>query len=192
MTGLVVVLSAGLGLVAGTRTPDAMAAPGAPLPARTQTPDPLGEPASFPTIDLRSRTVSLVPVTVDLGDVAEERTSERGYDVRLNADVLFAKDSAAIRPQVSNRLSQIAAELKKRGPGTVTITGYTDDLGSEEHGMVLSRSRAAAVRAVLEPQLPGYRITSLGRGEADPLVPNENEASRARNRRVEIHYEKTS
>lgn len=170
---------------------DAAASPRPALPARTLPPGPFGVPASFPTVDLRSRTVSLVPVTRDLGDAAEERPSERAYDVRLNANVLFAKDSAVIRPQVSSRLSQIAAELKKRGPGTVTITGYTDDLGSEEHGLVLSRSRAAAVRAVLEPQLPGYRITSIGKGEADPLVPNENEASRARNRRVEIHYERS-
>lgn len=74
--------------------------------------------------------------------------------------------------------------------GTVTITGYTDDLGTEEHGLVLSRQRAEAVRRVVEPQLSGHAVTSLGRGEADPLVPNRDETSRARNRRVEIHYEK--
>lgn len=180
-----------LGVLVSAEGGEAVAAHRVPFPARTTTPEPFGEPASLPTIDLVSRTVTLVPVTKDLGDAAEERPSGTAYDVRLNANVLFAKDSAVIRPQVSARLAQITAELKRRGPGAVTITGYTDDLGSEEHGLVLSRQRAAAVRAVLEPEPPGYRITSLGKGEADPLVPNKDETSRARNRRVEVHYEKS-
>lgn len=187
-------MAAGLVVVAAVTVVadgDAAASPRPALPARTLTPGPFSEPASFPAIDLTSRVVTLVPVTKDLGDAAEERPSERAYDVRLNANVLFAKDSAVIRPGAGARLNQISAELKKRGTGAVAITGYTDDLGSEEHGLVLSRRRAQAVRAVLEPQLPGYRITSLGKGEADPLVPNRDETSRAKNRRVEIHYEKS-
>jgi outer membrane protein OmpA-like peptidoglycan-associated protein len=56
------------------------------------------------------------------------------------------------------------------------------------HGLVLSRQRARSVRAVLEPALDGFRITAVGKGEAEPRVPNTDEASRAMNRRVEIHY----
>lgn len=176
-------------LLAGALAPAGQAA--AQRPAQTVGPSPLGSPAALPTIDLRSRTVDLVPVTRDLGNVAEERPAGRIYDVRLNANVLFAKDSAVIQPAARRRLAQIIDELKRRGPGKVTITGYTDDLGTAEHGLELSRRRAAAVHQIVGPELPGHAVTSLGRGEADPLVPNRDEASRARNRRVEIHYERS-
>ena len=71
--------------------------------------------------------------------------------------------------------------------------GYTDDLGSAQHGLVLSRQRAAAVAGVLRPQLDqtDYPFSVSGRGEADPAVPNDSEKNRKLNRRVELTYRPT-
>lgn len=68
--------------------------------------------------------------------------------------------------------------------------GLTDDLGSAQHGLVLSRRRAAAVARVLRPQLDksDYPFSVSGRGEADPAVPNTSEKNRKLNRRVELTY----
>ena len=74
--------------------------------------------------------------------------------------------------------------IDRRGPGRVSIVGYTDDLGSAHHGLVLSRQRAAAVARVLQPKLDkaDYTFRVSGRGEADPAVPNTSEKNRKLNR----------
>ena len=104
--------------------------------------------------------------------------------------MLFPKDSARLRPAVHGRLIELAEGLDRRGPGRVTIVGYTDDLGTAHHGLVLSRRRAAAVAHVLRPRLDkaDYPFRVSGRGEADPAVPNTSEKNRKLNRRVELTY----
>lgn len=145
-------------------------------------------PTRFPVFDLELPIHELRPVTGDLdgGSVTELGTNE--VDITLRSDVLFGKDSDALKPEARARLAEVAAELGRRAPGTVTITGYTDDLGSEEHGLDLSRRRAQAVRGVLAPSLARHRVTVEGKGEADPAYPNDSEPNRARNRRVVISW----
>ncbi len=111
-------------------------------------------------------------------------------DVTLSAETYFPKDSARLRSKATSHLREVAADLRRRGSGRLRIVGYTDDLGSEARGLVLSRQRAAAVAGVLRPLLPSapYPFTVLGRGEADPAVPNTSEANRKLNRRVELTY----
>ena len=105
--------------------------------------------------------------------------------------MLFGKDSAKIRAGAARRLTEVSTELKRRRPGSVSIVGYTDDLGSAAHGLDLSKRRARAVAGVLRPDLPksSYRFEIIGRGEADPAVPNTNERNRRINRRVVITYQ---
>ena len=110
--------------------------------------------------------------------------------VHLDSTVLFGKDSASIRPAADDRLAAVARQVQAQGPGGVTVTGYTDDLGSAAHGLTLSRQRAAAVAAELRKVLPSgdFAVTVRGLGEADPQVPNDFEAHRRINRRVIIDY----
>lgn len=128
--------------------------------------------------------------TTDLKGGARVEESPDRVDVRLDSTVLFAKDRAQLLPGARARLTQVAGRLKAKGPGAVRIVGYTDDLGSAQHGLVLSRERARAVAGALRPRLPSgdYRFTVQGRGEADPAVPNDSEAHRRVNRRVELTY----
>jgi outer membrane protein OmpA-like peptidoglycan-associated protein len=112
--------------------------------------------------------------------------------ITLDSTVLFGKDSAKINATALSRLRQVGAQLKARGPGSVTVTGYTDDLGSAAHGKTLSRQRADAVATVLRRDLSAssFPLTTVGKGEADPAVPNKDEASRRINRRVVVLYQK--
>lgn len=157
-------------------------------PVRITAPEAIGEPVTFPTVDLTGG-VPLTSVSEDLAGTAQVAEAPETVDVVLDGNVLFAKDSAVVRPAARERLNEVIEVLRERGAGKVHVVGHTDDLGSAAHGLILSRQRARAVRDILEPRLDGFRITSDGKGETEPRVPNTDEASRALNRRVEIHFE---
>ncbi|MEL4359414.1 MULTISPECIES: OmpA family protein [unclassified Luteococcus] len=142
-------------------------------------------PTAFPRPDALP-TREITAVSQDLQGVVQRREGSRRLDLRLDANLLFARDSDVLLPQASTRLRGIGRELRARPPARVSITGYTDDLGSSEHGLDLSRRRAARVQAALADSLARHRVTVSGRGEEQPVVPNDSEANRARNRRVEI------
>lgn len=162
-----------------------------PVPAGDPTPADGPEPGAPIAVEPGDRfpvQQMHLPVS-DRAGVAKVDSTPTETEVRLDATILFAKDSASIRPAAEARLAEVAAQLGKRGPGRLTITGYTDDLGSAGHGLILSRQRAAAVAARLRPELPGAdTVAVIGRGEADPEVPNDSEAHRRLNRRVIVDF----
>jgi outer membrane protein OmpA-like peptidoglycan-associated protein len=157
-------------------SPEAVAAPDPEAPV---------EAIDAPVADIEFSTTDLK---------REVRTDESADRVRvtLDATVLFGKDSAAIRPGAARRLAEVASTLASRPAGRVRIVGYTDDLGSADHGLDLSRRRAGAVAVVLRRDLRAfsYPFAVVGRGEADPVVPNTSEANRKRNRRVVVTYQR--
>lgn len=133
------------------------------------------------------RTYSIHPATtaVEKQDVTTRQgAGPAQYD--LSASVLFDKDSAVLRPSALPPIQKVAAQLAT-ARGTVLVTGYTDNLGSHEHGVQLSRERAAAVARALTPLLPpGTPVRTAGLAEADPVASNDTEQGRAQNRRVTI------
>ena len=124
----------------------------------------------------------------DLAGTARVTSVKGELDAVLDSNVLFAKDSAQLRPEARARLAEVGEQIRAAGPGTLAIVGHTDDLGSAEHGLELSKQRAEAVRTELQPYPGSVSVTVEGRGQVEPLVPNTDEESRARNRRVELHY----
>lgn len=159
-----------------------------PQPARVEVPDPLPEPDGVRVYPVAPNSFPIARVSQDRAGIATQREGQGRLDLRIDANLTFAKDSYVIRPAARARLRQLSNQLAARSSGTVEITGHTDDLGSRQHGLDLSRRRAAAVRDALAPGLSRHRVTVRGLGEARPLVPNTDEASRARNRRVEVVF----
>jgi outer membrane protein OmpA-like peptidoglycan-associated protein len=104
--------------------------------------------------------------------------------------LLFDRDSAVLRPAARRIIEDLAGRLRAAAGGSVTVIGYTDNIGTARHGLILSRQRARAVADLLTRDLRGtpIRITAHGRGEQDPVVSNDTEQHRAQNRRVEITY----
>lgn len=99
----------------------------------------------------------------------------------------FGRDDAQPRSALKTTLDRIAAALALRAETEIFVVGHTDSMGSELHNLQLSIRRAEAVVEHLRTQ--GIALTRLhadGRGEAEPVADNGDEAGRARNRRVEI------
>lgn len=107
--------------------------------------------------------------------------------VQMPQDLLFAVDSASVRPDLRSDLYTVASSLMKYPNSRIEVIGHTDNTGSAAYNQDLSQRRAVAVAAVLrESGVPGARIAAYGRGEDQPIASNLTPDGRAKNRRVEI------
>jgi len=139
----------------------------------------------------------IITSVASLDGAEEQQDTDTERTVILDSSVLFPEDRATLTPAARARLKGVARQIRAaKATGVVRIDGYTDDQGSAQHGLVLSRQRAAAVRGVLAPVLAGIdvRLVTRGLGEANPRVPNADRSGRpiprnqAKNRRVEISF----
>jgi len=123
-----------------------------------------------------------------LGEIAETRRTALGLVMNLGGDHLkFAFDKAELRPQDREILSRIAGILATAPDYTISVNGYTDDVGSDEYNQKLSERRAQAVRDYLVKAGLSPDILSVeGHGKSQPLVRGTSEEARAKNRRVEL------
>jgi outer membrane protein OmpA-like peptidoglycan-associated protein len=108
--------------------------------------------------------------------------------VNMPQDVLFATDSAALRPDLIASLGQVAQNLTSYPNSRIEVVGHTDNTGSAAYNMDLSQRRASAVAGVLiQRGVPSSRLVAYGRGFDVPVASNATAEGRAKNRRVEIY-----
>ena len=115
-----------------------------------------------------------------------ERVGE-GLQVTFESGLLFGFDSDILRAGARENLATFAKSLDKY-PGTdVLIVGHTDSVGTDAYNNSLSARRAASAAAYLVSRgVTVTRLRSTGRGETEPVAPNDSEAGRQKNRRVEV------
>ncbi|RSS31917.1 OmpA family protein, partial [Streptomyces sp. WAC05858] len=131
-------------------------------------------------------------VETDDGDERREDTNAK-VKFALQAEVLFGKDSAKLGGEAKARIKEIASEAERQNAKSVRVFGFTDDLGSANHGIVLSRQRANAVQQALAEDLdPSVNYEIRGYGEQYPIADNASEEGRKRNRRVEVSFPRTA
>ncbi|MDX1705960.1 OmpA family protein [Pseudidiomarina sp.] len=100
--------------------------------------------------------------------------------------VTFGFDSAQIPAGQDSDIRSTANFLKDYPQLNVVIEGHTDDLGPESYNLKLSQERAKAVGdSLVDFGIDKSRVSTVGYGETQPLVPNTTKANRAENRRVE-------
>jgi outer membrane protein OmpA-like peptidoglycan-associated protein len=123
----------------------------------------------------------------DLGNDVQVRNTGSQLVVTMPDDILFAVDSAVVRPDLQRDLRTLAASLQNYPDSDVMVIGHTDNTGSAAYNQTLSERRAASVAAVLRNAgVDGRRIVAVGRGEDQPVATNLTAEGRAQNRRVEI------
>lgn len=92
----------------------------------------------------------------------------------LSADTLFGFDQAKLTPDGIAALDQLLESTAGKAFGTMTVTGYTDPIGTEAYNLDLSRRRAEAVRDYLVSKgLKVDHVDIVGAGAADLVVPPE-------------------
>ena len=86
-------------------------------------------------------------------------------------------------------LNNIAQLLRDHPDAEMDIDGHTDATGNDEINLLLSQSRANAVRDYLIDQgISVYRLTAYGFGEGKPIANNDSPEGRALNRRIEFKF----
>ncbi|WP_245603137.1 OmpA family protein [Shewanella fidelis] len=103
----------------------------------------------------------------------------------ISAKSLFGFDSSKLI--ATAELTEVLKQVKASKDSELSITAYTDNLGTEEYNLALSKLRAEATRNYfiangVEPS----RIQIDWKGEAAPISSNLTDSGRMRNRRVEI------
>ncbi|QFT61424.1 OmpA family protein [Roseivivax sp. THAF30] len=107
--------------------------------------------------------------------------------VTLPQNILFATDSTAVSPSIQGDLIAVARNLQQYPDTNVQVIGHTDNTGDASYNQGLSQRRAQAVASILTSNgVPSFRVSSIGRGEDQPVASNLTPEGRAQNRRVEI------
>jgi chemotaxis protein MotB len=114
--------------------------------------------------------------------------------VTVGAGGAFSSGSADMTAQAL----EIMARISDTGVGEtarVTVTGHTDSVpltgGPFRDNWGLAAARAASVvrelgaRGLVAPD----NLSAVSRGEANPIAPNDTEAGREANRRIEIEFD---
>jgi outer membrane protein OmpA-like peptidoglycan-associated protein len=102
-------------------------------------------------------------------------------------DLLFGSDKAELQPGATATLDSMIATISKEPNRRIVVEGHTDSVGDAAHNRELSQRRADAVRQYLIAHgVAPERITALGKGEADPIAPNDTADGRRHNRRVDV------
>ena len=115
-----------------------------------------------------------------------ERVGE-GIQVTFASGLLFDFDSDVVRTEARTNLRNLAASLDKYPGSELLIAGHTDSVGTDSYNLTLSQRRSEAAVSYLASQgVERARMTSRGLGETEPVAPNETEAGRSKNRRVEV------
>jgi len=102
--------------------------------------------------------------------------------------IYFDTDKAVVKPESRPTLEQIAKLLTGQPQLNVFIVGHTDNQGTYDYNLDLSRRRAEAVAAELVKnfRIAQARLRTAGVGFLTPVGSNASEGGRALNRRVEL------
>ena len=112
--------------------------------------------------------------------------------VVIQADALFDFDKSVLRPDGRKSIDDALAKLKGVDVEMVIATGHTDSVGSDAYNQKLSERRAAAVKDYLVSKgIPAAKITTIGKGESQPVATNKTAEGRQKNRRVDIEFKGT-
>jgi len=102
--------------------------------------------------------------------------------------IYFDFGKSEIKPESEAAISEIAKLLKNNGELKLYVVGHTDNVGSFDANMKLSRDRADAVAKVLAGKygIAAARLKPHGVASLAPVTSNDTEGGRAKNRRVEL------
>lgn len=109
---------------------------------------------------------------------------------QANLTVQFVSGSDKLTPAAMHTLDILGQALSSPdlAGNKFKIVGHTDSVGNPDANQILSERRAAAVVSYLADRyrVDPARLTSVGMGQAQPLVPTQVGVPSAENRRVQV------
>jgi outer membrane protein OmpA-like peptidoglycan-associated protein len=162
---------------ATTEEPDAVAEDS---DATTEEPDAVAEDSDA-TIEEPDAVVEDSDVTTGEPDVTVQELN------RQLKPIFFDFDRFEIRPDQIPAMEENAESLNENPNLYILLGGHTDERGSREYNLELSKKRAAAIQQfLLESGIDSSRISVYAYGEDHPVKKGHNESSWSFNRRVDI------
>ncbi|MCK7479740.1 MAG: OmpA family protein [Candidatus Moduliflexus flocculans] len=111
--------------------------------------------------------------------------AEQGAIIFRN--ILFDFNKSNVKPDSFAVLEEIVEYLETNKGVMMEIQGHTDNKGTAEYNMKLSYKRADSVRKyIVGKGIAPERLKVNGFGFSKPVVPNDSDENRTRNRRVEF------
>lgn len=113
-----------------------------------------------------------------------------GQSITLNA-ILFDQGKAEIKNESKPELDKLVAFLSANAGAEIELSGHTSSEGERNYNRSLSYKRVKACKDyVVAKGIAEDRIIAIGFGPDRPVAPNDTEANRAKNRRVEMRLKK--
>jgi len=102
--------------------------------------------------------------------------------------IYFDSGKSEIKPESDTAIAQISILLKNNASLKLYVVGHTDNVGTIDSNMKLSKERADAVvnSLVAKYGIPAERLKSYGVASLSPVATNDTDEGKAKNRRVEL------
>ncbi len=140
------------------------------------------------SIDLRNYKVQL-NINNDIKIITYQDMLDNKVSASMN-NIFFKTGSSSLEPTSLPELKRIASIIREKNV-KVNILGHTDNIGSDAVNVALSLERANKIKQILINEgCDQEDVITKGMGKSMPIASNNTEAGRAKNRRVDIIFEK--
>ncbi|MFN4144320.1 MAG: OmpA family protein [Runella sp.] len=110
-----------------------------------------------------------------------------GQSVSIEDNIYFDQSSYLLRPESHGQLNRLATILRNNPSIKIEIIGHTDNVGDPKLNQILSEQRSKVIsNYLINKGVEENRIEHRGAGQNQPLVSNDTEENRQRNRRVQF------
>ena len=147
--------------------------------------------ADYNSLIISTRTnknlyVSNIIVAADAGADTRHKLLETG--TFTTTDIRFDSGKSTLLVSSFAVLDEIGEVMKTNPSKHLTVTGHTDSDGSVSGNQTLSEQRAESVKKYLTSKfgISGSKITTVGKGQSQPVASGNSAEAKAQNRRVEF------
>ncbi len=149
--------------------------------------DSLLSASLIPNIDTSVYEKKFIEMTYPELSVEAQALEVKMNEIAEIEDINFEEDSARLTLKSLETIHKIAEILKENSTYAIEISGHTDNVGDPEYNLELSKQRALSVKDTLVDQgVDAKKMIANGYGDQRPLVDNNSDEDRKKNRRVEF------
>ena len=121
-------------------------------------------------------------------NLKEISSQQKPYELEITLNnVFFVFDKSELNAVSFLELDKVVELLQKNPALKIEIAGHTDNKGDKKYNQILSQKRAeSVVNYLVQKGITAARLVAKGYGDTMPLVPNDTEENKAKNRRTEL------